>query len=90
MPTDYLVFICVGFLFNSIINETIGESARLPTLGVPFNDDLSSKGIALSSSLKTPPIMNLTYNEGGNALTGLRNGQPYVIIGLDSYAASKF
>ena len=34
--------------------------------------------------------MNLTYNEGGNTLIGKRKGEPFALIGKDSYAVSKF
>ncbi|MBS0604864.1 MAG: hypothetical protein JSS60_07495 [Verrucomicrobia bacterium] len=71
------------------IAANLGKSNLMHFLGTPIENNLSLKAIALASSLNTSPIMNLTYNEGGNALIGKKGDQPYVIIGLDSYAASK-
>jgi hypothetical protein len=63
--------------------------ARVTLLGVPFSDDLAMKAIALASSLNAVPVMNLTYNEGGNTLMGKNASGPYVIIGRDSFDISK-
>ncbi len=65
------------------------ELADPEALGAVFMNDLPLKALSLADSLKCQPVMNLTYNEGGNTLIGQRGNQPYVIIGLDSYAVSK-
>ncbi len=65
------------------------ELAEPDVLGAVFMNDLPLKAISLADSLKCQPMMNLTYNEGGNTLIGQRGNKPYVIIGLDSYAVSK-
>jgi hypothetical protein len=65
------------------------EDSNPPLLGVPFCDDVPLKAIGLASALNAIPVMNLTYNEGGNTLMGERDSGPYVIIGLDSYDVSK-
>lgn len=70
--------------------DNLGNQIAIDTLGAPYNNSLSMKAIALASSLQTTPIMNLTYNEGGNTLIGEKNGVPYALIGKDSYVASKF
>jgi hypothetical protein len=70
--------------------DRLGEKAILNTLGAPYNNNLSLKAIALASSLKTIPIMNLTYSEGGNVLIGKKGDEPYALIGKDSNVASKF
>lgn len=55
-----------------------------------WQSDQSLKGIAIASSLEVQPLMNLTYSESGNTLIGQRtDGRPFVIIGQDSYDASK-
>ena len=65
---------------KEVVAEVLGSvrSANLPV-----------KALALAGSLNAPPIMNLTYNEGGNTLIGQRGGQPYIIVGMDSYEISK-
>lgn len=66
-----------------------------PTQGIGWaeqvwQNDQSMKGISLAASLGVQPLMNLTYNEGGNTLIGSReDGTPFAIIGQDSYEASK-
>jgi len=72
--------------WREIIEE---ELADPEALGAVFMNDLPLKAISLADSLKCQPVMNLTYNEGGNTLIGQRENNPYVIIGLDSYAVSK-
>lgn len=74
--------------WRKIIDECEGSN-QLLYLGAPFDQKQSLKALVLASSLNIDPLMNLTYNEGGNTLIGKRNGQPYVLIGLDSYIASK-
>jgi hypothetical protein len=74
--------------WNKLI-EAMQEETPFHYLGIPHRDYLSLKAIALASSLDKAPIMNLTYNEGGNTLIGKRGGQSYALIGLDSYAVSK-
>jgi hypothetical protein len=64
-------------------------NALIPWLGKPFEDAFSLKAIALASSLNAVPVMNLTYNEGGNTLMGKNATGPYVIIGRDSVDVSK-
>ena len=60
-------------------------------IGEPWRGNLSEKAIRLALALGVRPIMNLTYSEGGNTLIGTRDdGSPYVIIGRDSYEASRF
>ncbi|MGC2596187.1 MAG: hypothetical protein WA347_07895 [Rhabdochlamydiaceae bacterium] len=74
--------------WNKLI-ENMQEETPFHYLGIPHRDALSLKAIALASSLDKTPIMNLTYNEGGNTLIGKRGGQSYALIGRDSYAVSK-
>jgi hypothetical protein len=73
--------------WKKIINDNPGVS--VPILGTPFCGDLSLKAIAFASAFNAIPVMNLTYNEGGNTLMGKKGSQPYVIIGQDSYDLSK-
>lgn len=59
-------------------------------IGEPMGKVLQEKAIDLASTLGATPVMNLTYSEGGNTLTGTKaDGSMYVIIGQDSYVASK-
>ncbi len=67
----------------------IDQKADPDVQGAVFINQLSLKTVALAHSLNCQPVMNLTYNEGGNTLIGRRGSEPYVIIGLDTYAASK-
>ncbi|CCB89760.1 hypothetical protein [Simkania negevensis] len=48
------------------------------------------KAVRLATALGVPASMSLTYSEGGNTISGFRgNGEPYIIIGLDSFSATK-
>lgn len=67
----------------------VDEKAFPEVEGAVFTNQLSVKPLALADSLKCQPVMNLTYNEGGNTLIGQRGSVPYIIVGLDTYAASK-
>ncbi|NNM43838.1 MAG: hypothetical protein HKM07_05800 [Chlamydiae bacterium] len=58
--------------------------------GTPFEKDRSKKAIALGAAIGSVVSMNLTYSEGGNMLIGEDQNGPYAIIGMDSYAASKY
>jgi len=59
-------------------------------VGEPMGKSLQAKAVDLASALDATPVMNLTYSEGGNTLTGTnQDGSMYVIIGQDSYVASK-
>lgn len=65
------------------------SETTIPLLGPTFMHDYALKAVAFASTLGAAPVMNLTYNEGGNTLIGQRASGPYVIIGKDSYDVSK-
>ena len=70
--------------------EIIADPEANPEVqGAVFVNQLALKPVALADSLNCQPVMNLTYNEGGNSLIGRRGAQPYVIVGLDTFAVSK-
>ncbi len=71
------------------VMDSLGDQAPVQYLGAPFINNLSTKAIALASSLNIVPVMNLTYNEGGNTLIGKKGDKPYALIGKDSYFVSK-
>ena len=54
----------------------------LQTMGQGLKSNES--GIALSSALNCPGSLMLSYNEGGNAITGHHHGKPFVLIGKDA------
>jgi hypothetical protein len=77
-------------IWQWIYGEEDKPSIHSDYLGRPFRYGYSAKAVALASAMHVPVSMNLTYNEGGNSLIGEKNSKPYVIIGKDSYAVSKF
>ena len=47
--------------------------------------------VQLGCGLEVPVSTMITHSEGGNTLSGVtREGKPYVIVGTDSYYATKF
>lgn len=69
------------------INPRVAEGR---TIGEPLLRDYGKTSIALALGLGATPIMNLTYNEGGNTLIGSKDGKKFAIIGQDSYDISKY
>lgn len=69
------------------INPRVTEGR---TIGEPLLKKYGKKSVALALGLGIAPIMNLTYNEGGNTLIGSRGGEKFAIIGQDSYEISKY
>lgn len=57
--------------------------------GVPFTGSYGDKAIFLSEAIEAASSMNLTYSEGGNTLIGCDDKGPYMIMGKDSFAATK-
>jgi hypothetical protein len=76
---------------SKIWKQVIEDASDTPLLflGPSFVNDYAFKAVGLASTLGAVPVMNLTYNEGGNTLIGQRASGPYVIIGKDSYDVSK-
>lgn len=73
-------------------NQTMVRISPIWTsiVGQVFDTGQQEKALRLASALGVSASMNLTYSEGGNTLSGEDNkGNPYIIIGKDSYAASK-
>lgn len=59
-------------------------------VGQVLENGQQEKAVRLATALGVPASMSLTYSEGGNTISGFRgNGEPYIIIGLDSFSATK-
>ncbi|MGE0197249.1 MAG: hypothetical protein AB7N99_00340 [Simkaniaceae bacterium] len=66
--------------------STIGSA----TVGQVLSEGQQEKAVRLALALNVPVTMSLTYSEGGNTLSGQKSdGTPYIIIGHDSFAATR-
>ena len=64
--------------------------SRIHSLGASWANYYSLKATSLAQDLMVKPVMNLTYSEGGNTLSGMDGNIPYLIIGEDTKSVSKY
>lgn len=70
--------------------EISAPKDRIYDVGRTVGKLVSLKSLSLASATNATPVINLTYNEGGNTLLGVdTEGLPFAIIGKDSVAISK-
>lgn len=77
--------------FENYNHPSVGHSTISTSMvGQVLEKGQQEKALRLGLALDVPVSMSLTYSEGGNTISALKpNGEPYIIIGRDSFTATK-